>query len=419
MTPDAPASPDPAAGRPTVRIRKKRRTHGRRRLLRDLWVPSAIVIVLLAILAVRYISHLAPASPVIGYIGNPESLQQEYLDFEGKPLANASVAQQFQHAGDLAAKGDYKDAISILEGISKRCAVPAVFYDIGLLYAQMNDHDKAVAAFRETLARDPFYEAVRNSLASLRGFDTHSADPISSESEPNDTCLTANLISRETDVVGEITSTDDVDCFRFSAPRSPRDVLRIEIRSHSTSLAPRLVIYNADQQATGESAESADPGSPLSLLIAPRANTTMYVEVSGSHKTLGAYGLRIIATKSYDRYEPDDDIGSARHIPVDKELEANIMCSDDHDFYSFVADRSGKMPITVETETNGLHPDLDILGPDQLTIPSVPGPGESATKMVRTINVTENQTYYAHVSGRAKSTGNYRLTVGQKTGPGN
>src|SRR5579883_1010085 len=143
MTPDAPASPDPAAGRRVVRVRKKRRRHGKSRLLRDVWIPAALIVLILAILVVRYISHLAPPAPVVGYIGSPETLQQEYLEFEGKPLTNSSPVQQFRSANELAAKGDYKGAASLLEGISKMCAVPVVFYDMGLLYAQMNDRERA------------------------------------------------------------------------------------------------------------------------------------------------------------------------------------------------------------------------------------------------------------------------------------
>jgi hypothetical protein len=44
-----------------------------------------------------------------------------------------------------------------------------VFYDIGLLYAQMNDHDRAVAAVRLAIIFmsrcATLYEPVRNTLA--------------------------------------------------------------------------------------------------------------------------------------------------------------------------------------------------------------------------------------------------------------
>jgi len=411
MTPDAPASPDPAAGRHIVRVRKKRRRHGRSRRLRDVWIPAAIAVMLLAILAVRYISHLMPPAPVAGYVGNAETLQEEYLEFEGKPLTNSPLLRQFQNANDLAGKGDYQGAAALLESVARKCAVPVVFYDLGLVYAQMNDHDKTVAAFRETLARDPFYESVRTSLATLRGYDRRAADPIASEAEPNDTCIQANLISLGVDVVGEISSESDTDCFRFSAPRSPRDVLRIQIKSQSTSLAPRITIYNAESQPTGEQAESPDAGAPLELLIAPRSNTTLFVEVSGNHQSKGAYALKITPTRSYDSFEPNDEIGAAHRIPTGKDLEANIMWSDDNDYYSFVAERNGRVSVRVEAASANLRPGVALFGPNRQPMEVSADAGDSAMKLTRTIEAAEGQVYYVNVSGRNQTTGSYRLSV--------
>jgi len=379
-------------------------------MIRDLWIPLVFAAAVLAILAVRFVAHMAPVVQLVGYVGNPETLQQEYLQFEGKPLPNAAAAQEFQYASSLAGKGQFGNATALLEALSKRCAVPVVFYDLALLYAQMNDHNKAVNAFRETLARDPNYLPVRNSLASLRGFEPHSADPITSESEPNDTCVAANLVSRDIDVVGEISNADDKDCFRFIAPPSPRDVVRIEIKSQSISLAPRITIYNVSGQPTGEALETADAGAGLSLLIAPPPNTTSFVEVSGNHRSFGAYALRITGTHAFDDFEPNDDLASAHRVPVGKELAANIMWNDDKDFYSFVADQGGKMTVTVEA-SGKLLPALVLYGPDRQPIQFAAGAAESGGKIVRTIDAQETQGYYFQVWGQSGTTGEYKFSV--------
>jgi hypothetical protein len=151
----------------------------------------------------------------------------------------------------------------------------------------------------------------------LRGDEPHSADPLANESEPNDTCLTANLVSLDVGMGGEISSVDDVDCFRFSAPARRGMCCALRLRAANSD-------YDSAYQPTGEKAEGIDPGAGASLLVAPRANATVYVEVSGNHRTMVAYSLKLTALKAYDEYEPNDEIGQAHHIPVGKDVAANM-----------------------------------------------------------------------------------------------
>src|SRR5271157_5948463 len=98
MTPDAPPSPgNVTPGRP-VRIRKRKRRHGQPRILRDLWLPLLLLTAAGAILGVRFLSHLKPVGQVGGYISNSDVLAQEYTQYEGKPLHDMPVEQQFSRA---------------------------------------------------------------------------------------------------------------------------------------------------------------------------------------------------------------------------------------------------------------------------------------------------------------------------------
>jgi hypothetical protein len=280
-----------------------------------------------------------------------------------------------------------------------------------MLYAQLNDNARALKAFREALARDPNYAPVHQALASLRGFTAHSADPLTAESEPNSTFLTANLISLGTAVVGDISAPDDLDCFRFSSPAAPRDLLRIEIKRESISLAPKLTVYDDSGQPTGEGTESISPGSALSLLISPRPNATLYVEVAGNAGTRGAYALSVTPMHAFDRYEPNDDINSAFRIPTGRLIEANIMTGDDLDFYSFVAERTGKMVVTLETQSNSLIPGLATFGPDQRPLETVVEGAEKGKHLSRSIQVEEHEMYIVEVWGQSKTTGDYSLII--------
>jgi len=381
------------------------------RVFQDLLLPLLLLTAVAAIFGVRYLSRLTTPAKLAGYIASSQVLNQEYFQFEGKSLRDLGLQQQFDHAAILAGRGDFKGAIALLEGIAKQCAVPVVFQDLGVLYAQLNDHRRALNAFREALARDPNYAPVHLSLSSLPGFNVHEADPVASEVEPNDTYLAANLISLDTVVVGEISTPHDLDYYRFSAPRAPRDVLRVEIGNLSPALALHLSVCDGAGHPTGETAESADPGNSLSLLISPKPNSTGYLQVMGKHGSTGRYSVKVTATHAFDRYEPNDDMASAYAIEVGQAIDANIMTSEDTDFYSFTTESAGQLVVTLQAGSDALRPALAIFGPDGQPVGFAVDATEQGQRIVRSIDVAEKTVYYLQVWGRAGSAGPYTLTV--------
>ncbi len=411
MTPDAP--PPHVAGpvRRGARVRKRRRRHGIPRVFQDLVLPVLLVGAVAAIFGVRYLSRLATPEKLPGYIVSSQTLTQEYFQFEGRSLRDLGIQQQFEQATALAGRGDYKGAIHLLEGISKDCAVPVIFQNLGVLYAHMNDHRRALDAFREALARDPNYPPVHLSLSTLPGFTVHEADPVTAEVEPNDTSANANLISLEVPVMAEISSPSDVDYFRFSAPRAPRDVLRIEITNQSPALELHLSVSDEAGHPTGENAESSDAGAGLTLLISPKPNSTRYLQVMGKHGFTGRYSLRVSPTRAFDRYEPNDDIASAFTIQTGQMIQANIMTAEDVDFYSFTTEEAGNLTITLVSQSETLLPALAIFGPDAQPIGFAVDATEQGQRITRSLDVAEKTVYYIQVWGRAGSAGSYALIV--------
>lgn len=381
------------------------------RIFQDLLLPVLLLAAVAAIFGVRYLSRLNPPPKLPGYIASSQVLTQEYWQFEGRSLRDLGVQQQFDQAATLAGRGDLPAAIALLDGISKQCAEPVVFHDLGVLYALVKDHRRALNAFREALARDPNYAPVHLALNSLPGFTLHEADPVTSEVEPNGTYLTANLISLDTTVTGEISSPRDVDFFRFSAPRAPRDILRIDIKCESPALVLHLAVYDDAGRHTAEAASSPDPGSGLSLLISPKPNSTRYLELTGIHASSGRYSLRITPTRSFDRFEPNDDMSSATSIQIGQVIDANIMIPEDTDFYSFLPESAGNLVVTLQSQSETFLPALAIFGPDGQPIGFAIDATEQGQRISRSLDVAEQTVYYLQVWGRAGSAGPYTLIV--------
>ena len=91
---------------------------------------------------------------ITGYIADTQMMVKEYSRFYGKPLNNAEVEQGFDMANKSVAGKDFTNAVGFMEQVAKVAAVPVVFNNMGVLYAELNDKSRAVNAFREALARD-------------------------------------------------------------------------------------------------------------------------------------------------------------------------------------------------------------------------------------------------------------------------
>lgn len=349
--------------------------------------------------------------PLAGYISDSGTVLQEYAKFKGKAPKTGSIATQFQQAAALAQKADYQGALAVLEPLSKEAAVPAVFNDLGVLYTATNDRSRAVNAFREALARDISYAAVRENLERLRALP-NSADPVSTEVEPNYPREYANLIGLNKPVDGEIAAANnDVDMFRFVAPAAPRDRLEITVTNRSQTLEPRVRFYDSEGGILPWSKTEREPGASLSLILSLEPNTPVYLELSGDRGTGGAYTLTVKPLKGFDELEPNDDIYSASKLEFGKKIDANLMDADDTDYYTFTADHSGKVTINLENRSATLMPAVTTFGSDMRTSgfgPDVRNPGDG---LHHTFDVLEGQKYYIQVWPQAKSSGEYSLTI--------
>ena len=345
-----------------------------------------------------------------GYISDVPTFEAEFQRFQGPRSQSTESLSQFQQAAEWADRGDYGRAAQILDNLSRQAALPVVFNDLGVLYERMHDPRHAVNAFREALARDSNYGPVRANLERLRSLNAQIADPLSTEAEPNDNTQTANTIAVDQPVEAEIKDTTDADFFRFITPPPPRDRFAISLQNRSRTLRPHVRLFDKQELIMPLGRESREAGESYELIFSPEPNSTFFINVFGDHDSFGAYTLTIRALKSFDRFEPNDDIYNARKITPGAVIEANIMDGDDTDFYSFEAPRTGTVAIDIENRSTMLIPAVTTFTPDMRTNDFGPD-GRAGAPLHHTMQVQQGQTYYIQVWSQAKTSGDYTLKV--------
>ncbi|MCX6631288.1 MAG: hypothetical protein NTW28_27060 [Candidatus Solibacter sp.] len=350
--------------------------------------------------------------PIAGYEASALKMTQEYLRFYGKPLDNAGIERAFDQANQRVNAGDYTKAVGLLEGVSKVAAVPVVFNNLGVLYAELIDTSSALNAFREALARDINYPAVRLNLDRMKDVMALGADPVTREVESNNNASVANIIAPGKAVEGEIDAAfNDEDFFRVTTPPAPRDLVSIEIANHSATLAPVLKIFDAEKRMTNWGKIGWAPGSSLQQTIAPAPNTTLYLQLSGHGGSAGAYTLLVQPQRSFDAYEPNDDIYNSRRIPLGMAVAAGIMDASDTDYYSFVSPRTQTVSIAIRNQSTTLIPALGTFNPDMRSSGSGPDVRTPGLNLRHTMQVQQDQVYYIQVRSRANTAGEYSVII--------
>ena len=206
-------------------------------------------------------------------------------------------------------------------------------------------------------------------------------------------------------------AVNDVDFFRITTPPAPRDRISIEITNRSTTLIPVLKVFDDERRITEWGKTGQEPGSNLKQIFSPPPNATLYLEVSGYGSSAGAYTLLVQPQKSFDSYEPNDDIYNAPRITLGTPIAAGIMDANDTDYFSFVSPRTGTVSVVITNRSTTLIPALSTFHPDMRSSgfgPDVRTPGYN---LRHTMEVQENQIYFVQVWSQANTSGNYTLLI--------
>jgi hypothetical protein len=348
-------------------------------------------------------------APLPGYITDTSRVEQEYVTFLGRP-ADPAAMSQFDRASELMRHGSYATAANVLEAAAKDLPVPAVFNNLGVLYGKLKDGQHAIRAFRDALARDHDYQPVRANVRKMNLAE--SIDPTASELEPNNDISQANAVWLDRPVQAAIApSVGDVDCFWFITPRPPRDRISVSVASQSSTLIPRLRIYDQNGNMVTGMKVAPSAGAAVRFDFSPPPNTLYYVQVDAVSGSSGAYTLTVSALHAYDVYEPNDTILSAARIALGQSVDANVMDTADTDFYSFIAPAGGSVNVDVTPRDSALLLGLEMLAPDQQHIGFAPDPKAPGEAIHLRMQVEANQMYYVQVFSKSDTTGAYSLVV--------
>lgn len=392
-------------------------TEGRKRSVnsaKKYWWVAAILVPLVTALISKW--PLNGGSPVPGttYIANMTVIENQYQQFFGQPSVDPELKQKIQRAIDLGAKKDFRGAITLFEQIPENARVPAVWNDLGVAYAGLNDQQSARAAFERARGRSPDDAAASANLKHLDELKVTPLKPVETlvtdrEIEPNNDIFHANRIPLNATIGAAIADDSDVDYFAFKTPPTYRDIIEIAIDNDSTTLNLDLHVFNADRTEIGSSYNASESGN-LSYSFAAAPDSLYYVKVAHFTHTVGAYRLMVRPRKAYDAYEPNDDIFHASSIVVGKTIEAGIMDPHDLDFYQFKTDKAGNLVVSLENRSTSLQPEIRIHDANRTDIGGK-GDGTPSANVSFMFAAQANSIYYVQVGPDGSSSGNYALTV--------
>ena len=234
-----------------------------------------------------------------------------------------------------------------MQGVVAAAPVPAVYNNLGVLYANVGDLLNAREAFRAALSRDPGYGPARANLAGLKFPGLAADQPVTQEVEPNNSPVQPNVIALGLRVAAAVENQGDKDCFRFQAPPRPRDIVEIRVENRSKTLVAALQLFDADRRYM-TAAKAAGKGADLIYRFSPAPDAVYFVEVWGEESTSARMGFGQ-AAQGYDAYEPNDDLPHAGRIGAPGTLEAGIMDARDKDYYEFESPRSGAVAVQSAT----------------------------------------------------------------------
>lgn len=274
---------------------------------------------------------------------------------------------------------------------------------------------KAVEAAR-SVSRDFNQRVVEvrrtQALQSLEAIPDAQVEISAAEHEPNDDAFNANVIPLGAWAKAAINPADESDHYTFTTPETYRDWVRIEVQNRSTTLDPRVTLFDASKSNIA-SPYNGTAGGDLAydFVAAPGSRFTVKLD-SYYGKRTGVYLLRVSPQKAYDTHEPNDDILTAKAVATNTAIAAKIMDAHDVDFYSAAGDGARDVKITLANKSATLHPRVVVYNAGKSEI----GSSYNATAggdVSYTIKAPPGAVYVRISDYYDKTSGAYELTIGQ------
>lgn len=365
------------------------------RLLK-LFLPLAGVTGALALIAIVYLGYdvvkgnVSPCESIFQQTTVGLSTKIKFLKTEGElKLGPEKVAELSERAQMTAL--DLKTCCTVLDAGRidpeqfLQCKAKAHTYDArvediaALIRAAMPGANGAASAAPEATVSAPAlttaFEAARTAsqdfnqhvakVSADQQLKTLQAAPAAqlavdaAEREPNDDGLNANVVELAKPVKAAIAAAKDGDVFTFTTPATYRDWIHVEVQNQSTTLAPKLELFDASK-AMVASTSNATQGGDLSYDFVAPPSTKFSVRITSHYEAnAGVYALSIAPKKAYDSSEPNDDILSARRIAEATPVKASIMDGNDIDIFRVEgASVERAMTVTIANGSATLHPNV-------------------------------------------------------------
>jgi hypothetical protein len=252
-------------------------------------------------------------------------------------------------------------------------------------------------------------------LETLKALPPRHVEVSAQEREPNDDVLSTNIIDLGKWITAAIGGPKDADFFALETPARHRDWIRIELDNRSTTLEPRIELFDKDKASLGEMHKTTK-GANLAHTFVGAPGTRYLFRVSNYYgESVGAYLVRAVATKAYDAHEPNDDILSASSIAAGTAVTAAIMDKGDVDFFRLAPGTAEQdVQVDIKNASTTLHPNVEVFDANKTRI----GQRHNTTAggdLSYAFKARANVGYYVRVSDYySEAAGAYSLTVGAK-----
>ena len=251
-------------------------------------------------------------------------------------------------AANAGSSSNADDASSLPAPATAAEAKAKIAKEIQAARAISQDFNNAVVAVRKAQA-----------IETLEVLPPRHVEVAAKETEPNNDTLNTNVIETDTWITGAISSGRDSDFYTFTTPDKHRDWITIELENRSTTFEPRIRLFNADKSRVGDQYRT-NAGANLSYSFVSAPATRHIFQVSNYYgESLGAYLVRVVATKAYDQFEPNNSVLEATPITADSAVSAKIMDGHDADVFRIeTGDGVTQMSVRLTNRSTTLRPRL-------------------------------------------------------------
>jgi hypothetical protein len=148
----------------------------------------------------------------------------------------------------------YKDSAEKYEKQIEKIATDINEAQVAKLQGKTELFNEKVSQINQTInVAEMRYEEFYKQVAELKAIQLTEGSGVGkfsetdSEQEPNNTILEANSFLVNTRVSGEISSKDDMDCFKFRSNLKLGDRIKVNFENLSKTLAPEITVYNSNK----------------------------------------------------------------------------------------------------------------------------------------------------------------------------